>query len=198
LIKTNKCAIYGGTFDPIHNGHLHVIKELIRTDDFDKFIVVPSGRPAQKSAIATAEQRFEMTTLAVAQAIGNEPRIEVADFEVKRPGISFAIDTANEVSKKYPKHEIYWVIGSDALSNIKTWHQFSELSKIIKFLVIERPGFAESDIPAGLNYEFRKIAAKNISASEIRNHISAGEDISDEIPSSVIDFINRNGLYGAA
>lgn len=197
MIKINKCAIYGGTFDPIHNGHLHLIKELIRTDEFDKFIVVPSGTPAQKSAVASAEDRFEMTRLAVAQAIGTNARIEVADYEINRQGLSFAVDTASEVSRKYPDHEIYWVIGSDALANIKSWHKFSDLAKIVKFLIIERPGSAASDFPKELNYELRKIGAMDISASEIREKLAAGEDISETAPSSVLDYIKRNGLYGA-
>ena len=174
-----------------------MIKELIRTDEFDRFIVVPSGTPAQKSAVASAEDRFEMTRLAVAQAIGTNARIEVADYEINRQGLSFAVDTASEVSRKYPDHEIYWVIGSDALANIKSWHKFSDLAKIVKFLIIERPGSAASDFPKELNYELRKIGAMDISASEIREKLAAGEDISETAPSSVLDYIKRNGLYGA-
>ena len=175
-----------------------MIKELIRTNEFDKFIVVPSGTPAQKSAVASAEDRFEMTKSAVAQAIGTNARIEVADYEIKRPGLSFAVDTANEVSRKYPDHEIYWVIGSDALTSIISWHKFSDLAKIVKFLIIERPGSAVSEFPKELNYELRKIGAMDISASEIRERIADGEDISETVPTSVLDYIKRNGLYGTS
>lgn len=175
-----------------------MIKELIRTDEFDKFIVVPSGTPAQKSAVASAEDRFEMTKLAVDQAIDENSRIEVADYELNRTGISFAVDTASEVSRKYPEHEMYWVIGSDALANITSWHKFSDLAKIVKFLIIERPGSAVGDFPKDLNYELRKIGAMDISASEIRERIATGEDISETVPSSVLDYIKRNGLYGAS
>ncbi|MFM8205879.1 MAG: nicotinate-nucleotide adenylyltransferase [Actinomycetales bacterium] len=198
MIKINKCAIYGGTFDPIHNGHLHLIKELTNTGEFDKFIIVPTGTPSQRSAIASAEDRFEMTRLAVAQAIGSDSRVEVADIEVKRDGLSFAIDTVTEISQKYPQHEIYWVIGSDAFPSIETWHNFSELSKIVKFLVIERPGYTESVPPLEVQFERRKIAALDLSASEIRNQLRADQDISNNVPSSVLEFIKRNGLYGAA
>jgi len=198
LIKIKKCAIYGGTFDPIHNGHLHLIYELTRSGDFDKFIVIPSGIPSQKVAIASAADRLAMTKLAVSEMLGSNHLYEVDDCEIKRLGPSFAIDTATEISNRYPEYEIYWIVGSDTLSTLAKWHKFEELAKIVKFLIIERPGFKPDEYPEELKFEIREIEAKDISASEIRSQIKDGKDISNLVPKTVLEYILQNRLYGAA
>ncbi len=198
MIKIKKCAIYGGTFDPIHNGHLHLIDEITRSGDFDKFIVIPSGIPSQKVAIASAADRLAMTKLAVSEMLGSNQLCEVDDCEIKRSGPSFAIDTASEISKRYPESEIFWIVGSDTLSTLAKWHKFGELAKIVKFLIIERPGFKPNEYPAGLKFETREIDAKDISASEIRIQIQNGKDVSRLVPKSVLQYIMQNRLYGAA
>jgi len=198
LIKIKKCAIYGGTFDPIHNGHLHLIDELTRSGDFDKFIVIPSGIPSQKAAIASAADRLAMTKLAVSEMLGSNHLYEVDDCEIKRLGPSFAIDTATEISNRYPEYEIYWIVGSDTVSTLAKWHKFEELAKIVKFIIIERPGFKLNEYPAELKFERREIEAKDISASEIRSQIKDGKDISNLVPKTVLEYILQNRLYGAA
>ena len=198
MIKIKKCAIYGGTFDPIHNGHLHLIDELTRSGDFDKFIVIPSGIPSQKVAIASAADRLAMTKLAVSEMLGSNHLYEVDDCEIKRLGPSFAIDTATEISNRYPEYEIYWIVGSDTVSTLAKWHKFEELAKIVKFIIIERPGFKLNEYPAELKFERREIEAKDISASEIRNEIQNGKDVSKLVPKSVLKYIFENRLYGAA
>jgi nicotinate-nucleotide adenylyltransferase len=198
LIKIKKCAIYGGTFDPIHNGHLHLIDELTRSGDFDKFIVIPSGIPSQKVAIASAADRLAMTKLAVSEMLGSNHLYEVDDCEITRSGPSFAIDTATEILNRYPEYEIYWIIGSDIVPTLARWHKFGELAKIVKFLIIKRPGFKLNEYPQELKFEIRKIEAKDISASEIRNEIQNGKDVSKLVPKSVLKYIFQNRLYGAA
>jgi nicotinate-nucleotide adenylyltransferase len=198
LIKIKKCAIYGGTFDPIHNGHLHLVKELIHGGEFEKVIIVPAGLPSQKEAVASAKDRLEMTKLGVSEVLGSNYLYEVNDSEIERSGPSFAIDTATEISNRYPEYEIYWIIGSDIVANIAKWHRFGELAKIVKFLIIERPGFKLSEYPADLKFDIREIEAKDISASEIRNLINNGKDISTLVPQSVLHYIRQNRLYGAA
>ncbi len=198
MIKIKKCAIYGGTFDPIHNGHLHLISEIARSGDFDKLLVIPSGLPSQKVAIAPAADRLAMTKLAPSEILGSNHLYEVDDCEITRSGPSFAIDTATEILNRYPEYEIYWIIGSDIVPTLARWHKFGELAKIVKFLIIERPGFKLNEYPQELKFEIRKIEAKDISASEIRSQIKDGKDISNLVPKIVREYISQNRLYGAA
>lgn len=193
MIKTRNCAIFGGTFDPFHNGHLHLIDRLIELDEFDQVIVVPSGNPWQRETFASPQERFEMARLALASR-----SIIVSDCEIKRSGASYAIDTLIELSKAYPSETFNWVIGTDAFSGVETWHRFNELAERIQFVVIARPGSEKFIVPNGVRARFVDVAALDISATQIRKMLTKKEDISNLVPKEVASYIKEKGLYGAA
>lgn len=193
MIKTKSCAIFGGTFDPFHNGHLYLIDRLIELGAFEQIIVVPSGNPWQKETVASAQDRFEMARLSL------ETRsVIVSDSELKRPGASYAIDTLTELSAEYPSQSYIWILGSDAFANIQTWHRFSELVAQVEFLVIARPGEEQSSAPKGVRASYLDLAALDISATQIRAMLRKGEEISKLVPTQVLSYIKKKGLYGAA
>lgn len=179
----SRVGIYGGTFDPIHLGHLHVITQLFEKDLVDQLLVVPAGEPLLRdnAPIASAAQRRVMCQLALSDlppAIAS--KVQVNPIEVLRMGPSYAIDTVEAVAQNFPGDTIFLVIGQDAAEKLDQWHRIEELRTLVQFLVIGRPGYSGDGIDIG---------ALNVSASTIRQGLSA------EVSSSVAAFIRDNNLY---
>ena len=179
----SRVGIYGGTFDPIHLGHLHVITQLFEKDLVDQLLVVPAGEPLLRNnaPIASAAQRRAMCQLALADlpsAIAS--KVQVNPIEVLRMGPSYAIDTVEAVAQNFPGDTIVLVIGQDAAGKLDQWHRIEELRAMVQFLVIGRPGYSGDGIDIG---------ALNVSATTIRQGLSA------EVSSSVAAFIRDNNLY---
>ena len=195
MIATNDFAIFGGSFDPIHNGHLHLISSILDLRKFDKLIVIPSGTPWQKEPQASKEDRLAMTRLGVRGI-----NVEVDDCEVLRSGPSYAIETATQLRIQHPDAKFTWIIGSDALMNLATWHKFDELVKLVEFLVIKRPGHVidASQVHAEVRWSSIEIAALDISSTEVRAALASGRDVSQLIPKEVHRYITEKRLYGAA
>ncbi|MSW58749.1 MAG: nicotinate (nicotinamide) nucleotide adenylyltransferase [Actinobacteria bacterium] len=183
-------AIFGGTFDPIHLGHLHLIKEI--SNKFEKVLVIPSGIPWLKGRqpIANAKQRFQMADLAVT-AMGLSPKVEVLPLEVNREGNSYAIDTVTELKQIYPNTNFTLVLGADAANNLGKWHRSEELLKLAKVLVIKRPGASAVD------FDEISIKALDISSTKVRDSIAKRENVSNFLPAKVVTFIREYGLYGS-
>jgi len=195
LTATNSIAIFGGTFDPIHNGHVHVISEILKSGKFSKLVIVPAGKPWQKSPSASANNRLEMTKLAL-----SEIDVEVSNCEVKRDTPSYAIDTVHDLHSLYPESSLTWIIGSDAIAGLSTWNRIDEMASEVDFLIVLRPGHAvdQSAIPHFIKWTSIEIHARDISATQVREKVSGGSDISDLVPPSVAAYIYEKKLYGAA
>jgi nicotinate-nucleotide adenylyltransferase len=193
-------GIYGGTFDPIHNGHLHVIKELLRSRKLDRIIVVPAGDPQLRDKPqASGQDRLSMCKLAIDQLGSEKELVSLSDIEIIRNRPSYAIDTVEELMKKEPGQEFAWIVGSDAYRKIDDWHESERLQDLISFIVIERPTNESSMVEDDFDdFESTDIDALKISATEIRNRIKDGADLSAMVPSTVISFIESKGLYGSA
>ena len=179
----SRVGIYGGTFDPIHLGHLHVITQLIEKKLVDQLLVVPAGEPLlrENAPIATAQQRRSMCQLALADlpaAVAN--KVQVNPIEVLRMGPSYAIDTVEAVAQNYPNDTIVLVIGQDAAEKLNQWHRIDELRGMVEFLIIGRPGYSGDGVDIG---------ALNVAATTIRQGLSA------DLSSSVAAFIRENNLY---
>ncbi|MEY4444832.1 MAG: hypothetical protein RL301_911 [Actinomycetota bacterium] len=179
-MAAKKIGIYGGTFDPIHNGHVKVIAQLLSRGVIDQIILVPAGQPLlrENTPVASGVDRLQMCRLATSQLAG----VVVSDLEIKRTGPSYAIDTVIEIQSQNPGAELFWIIGSDAYEKIDSWHRASELKELVSFIVVERPGFGD-----GLDIE-----AIDISATEIRT----GHDLSS-VPFAVRNYINEKKLYAS-
>jgi len=188
----------GGTFNPIHHGHL-VTAEAIR-DEFklDKVIFVPSGKPPHKdnNKIASPDHRWMMTVLAT---ITNE-YFSVSSMEVKKKGESYTRDTILELKKIYGETtDCYFITGADAIAEISTWHKVEDLPKLAKFIAVSRPGY-KLDINK-IDSRFRKctylieVPALAISSTEIRKRIKRGQSIKYLLPETVENYIYKNNLY---
>ena len=154
--------------------------------------MIPSGKPWLKEnpPVATAEQRFQMADLAIT-SMGLSEKVEVLPIEVKRSGNSYALDTVKELRQIYPDSNFTIVLGSDAARNLANWYQSSELLKLVKVLVIKRPGTPASD------YDEISIKALDISSTKVRQSIAKRENVSDLLPAKVVTFIREFGLYGS-
>ena len=179
----SRVGIYGGTFDPIHLGHLHVITQLIEKNLVDQLLVVPAGVPLlrESAPIATGQQRRAMCQLALADLPREvATKVQVNPIEILRTGPSYAIDTVEAVTQNYPADTIVLVIGQDTADKLEQWHRIDELRDMVEFLVIGRPGFAGNGVD---------IRALDVAATTIRQGLSA------DVSSSVAAFIRENNLY---
>jgi nicotinate-nucleotide adenylyltransferase len=185
-----KIAIIGGTFDPIHIGHLQVISEVAKR--FEKVIVIPTGNPWLKdhTPIASGEQRVAMAQIAV-NSLNLDEKVQVSAIEVKRPGPSYAIDTVNELSKIYPDCQFTLVLGSDAATNLSKWHRSEELKKLVDLLVVKRAGVDSS------SFDEIEISAPDLSSTQIRDKVANSADISELVIPTVASFIKEHHLYGS-
>jgi len=181
-----RIGLYGGTFDPIHNGHIHVIHQLISRKIVDRLLVIPAGEPRlrDQQPQATGAQRRAMCQLAVdALPAEIKSHVEVNPIEVLRQGPSYAIDTVEAVAQTYPDDSILLIVGTDAYEKIDQWHRADELKKMVEFVVIDRP-----DFPGQHNTSVDAIA---VSATDIRAHKS------DAVPAAVAAYIKEQNLYAS-
>ena len=188
--RIQKIAIVGGTFDPIHLGHLKIITEVAKK--FEKVIVIPTGEPWLKATkpIATGEQRVAMVQTAV-NSLNLADQVVVSAIEVKRTGPSYAIDTVTELKKIYPQANFTLVLGSDAAKNLHKWHRSAELQKLVEVLVVKRASVPPSDFPE------IAIDAPEISSTEIRDKVAHSQEISDLVIPTISTFIKEHQLYGS-
>jgi nicotinate-nucleotide adenylyltransferase len=179
----SRVGIYGGTFDPIHVGHLHVITQIIEKKIVDQLLVVPAGQPLLRDQApqASAQQRRTMCQLALSDLPKEvASKVQVNPIEVLRTGPSFAIDTVEAVVQNYPDDQIVLIVGQDAADKLDQWHRIDELRAMVEFVVISRPGFQGNGIDIG---------ALPVAATTIREGLSA------DVSSSVAAFIRENNLY---
>jgi nicotinate-nucleotide adenylyltransferase len=179
-----RVGLYGGTFDPIHNGHLRVISHLIEEKIVDYLLVVPAGEPRLRDSApaASAAARRAMCQLAINELSGDiRSKVEVNPIEILRMGPSYTIDTVEAIAQNYPDDEIVLVVGSDAYQKLDQWHRIEDLRKIVRFEVIQRPG-THAEIG-------RDIDAIDVSATQVRSHSS------DLVPESVAQYIKEHNLY---
>jgi nicotinate-nucleotide adenylyltransferase len=181
-----KIGIYGGTFDPIHHGHLILAREARELFGFEKVIFVPAAvSPFKSSPAATAQVRLSM----LRAAIEGEPGFELDDCELRRPPPSYAIDTIQEIRNRKGDTQIYYLVGEDNLPMLRSWHRFNELRKAVQFIVLDRTG-TPPDHPYPVVH--RKI---DISATEIRKRVASGQSIRYFVPQAVEEIIRRDKIY---
>lgn len=197
-----RLGIMGGTFDPIHYGHLVTAEGARYSFGLDRVIFVPSGRPPHKPGhiVSNPLDRYKMTCLAVA----SNPFFCASAIEVERPGPSFTIDTVRAVMQLYPGAKIYFITGADALLEIFKWKDFDILLTICNFVAATRPGYRlfelrekTASLPSGLkqNISYMEVPALAISSTEIRQRVHDGRPVKYLLPESVEDYIKKNKLY---
>ena len=197
-----KAGVLGGTFDPVHNGHIAMAREARDRLDLSYVVFVPAGNPWLKSdvPVTPAEQRLEMVELAV----GPYSYFRVSRIEIDRPGPSYTIDTIRELkSQPGNKKEIYFILGWDTLTQLPRWHKVSGLVKLCRLVAIPRPGIAPPDLPA-LETEIPGISQSvilldtppvDISATDIRERSARGLSLAGLVPEAVEQYILDKRLY---
>ena len=184
-----KSVFFGGTFDPIHNGHLEIVSYIKNNFNFNKMFLSPAGNQYMKSMppIATPEQRYEMCRLAF-----HDDFITLVDYEVKRSSPSYTIETLRYLKNKYSDFDItHIVLGSDAFNEIKLWKNGSELLRNYKFIIISR---LSSDIEPMSNIKIIE-SLSDISSSDIREKISKNISVLHYTPIEIHNYIKENNLY---
>ncbi len=192
-------GIMGGTFDPIHNGHLLTAECAAYQYDLERVIFVPSANPPHKieQKITDAEQRYLMATLAT---ISN-PKFSVSKIEIKRDGLSYTIDTVREFKKIYPNHKLFFITGTDAIMEIFDWKAPQDLLQEADFIAASRPGYSLGNIEEKISGTYKeeihllKIPGLAISSTNIRQRVQEGRPIKYQLPESVENYIRQKNLY---
>jgi nicotinate-nucleotide adenylyltransferase len=195
----SKIGLLGGTFDPFHFGHLAAADAAIDCAELDRVLFVPAAQPPHRPpAIASPHQRLEMCRL----GIEGEPRFEVSDIELKREGPSYTVDTLEEMRREEPEDELILILGWDAAKLFSTWHEPEKVRELATIVVVARPGSGaprEEDLK-GVGLDKAKVVlclttTPDVSASEIRKAVGAGEPITGKVPKAVERFIAEHRLY---
>lgn len=186
-----RIGIVGGTFNPIHIGHLILAEEAREKLKLDKIIFVPAYFPPHKdnSDIAPASHRYKMISL----AIKTNRYFLLSDTEIKRDGKSYTIDTLRELKKIYPDDELFFIIGSDLLKYLDDWKDLSEIIKMVSFIAATRPGYPLEKIPSYISTI--PIRAVDICGFEIRNAIKENKSFRYLVPEAVFKYIQKKRLY---
>jgi nicotinate-nucleotide adenylyltransferase len=195
-------GIFGGTFDPVHNGHMVAAREVVNQLALDRLYMVVAGTPWQKvdcREVTGAEDRFAMVRAAL-----DDPdwahlldRAEVSRLEIDRSGLSYTADTLLVLHDRYPGDDLVLVVGSDVAADLHTWHQVKEVAMLCRLAVVTRRTGEEVAAAADLGFDAVEVPIpfEDISSSEIRKRIASGESITGMVPGSVETYIRKKGLY---
>lgn len=186
-----RIGIMGGTFDPIHVGHLVAASFVHEELNLDQVIFIPAGNPWQKSETRVSDGKVRLKMIEL--AIESDSRFISSDIEIKRSGPTFSIDTIKELLLENPNNEYFWIIGADALAGMPTWHNFLDLKELIHVVAVNRNGVNSAEVD--FNYRFVEIPEIRISSTEIRNRIANNKSIKYLVPNNVESFIKESGLY---
>jgi len=197
-----KIGVLGGTFDPVHQGHIMMAEEARKSLGLKEVLLVPAGQPMTRSneRITSAEHRLWMLRLAVA----GSPHLKVSTVEIERPGPSFTVDTITELRRKYgSKDEIFFILGWDSLAQLPIWKEPARIVKMCILVAVPRPGWPqpglralEKDIPGiAKRVVFLEKPRVDISATAIREKVARGESVEKLVPGPVADYIKKHSLY---
>jgi nicotinate-nucleotide adenylyltransferase len=194
----SRIGIMGGTFDPIHHGHLSAASEVATRFGLDEVVFVPTGTPWQKShrEVSAAEDRYLMTVIATA----SNPRFAVSRIEVDRPGPTYTIDTLRELHDAGADTELFFITGADALTQILGWHAADELFGLAHFIGVSRPGYEPADLtgfPDGA-VTLLEVPALAISSSDCRARVHRGDPLWYLVPDGVVQYVEKRHLYRGA
>jgi nicotinate-nucleotide adenylyltransferase len=189
-----RVGIMGGTFDPIHHGHLVAASEVAALFGLDEVIFVPTGEPWQKGhrQVSAAEHRYLMTVIATA----SNPRFWVSRVDIDRAGPTYTIDTIRDIAAQRPGAELFFITGADALAQILSWKDAEEALAMARFVGVTRPGYDLSDehLPTD-SVMLLDVPAMAISSSACRARVADGQPVWYLVPDGVVQYINKHRLY---
>ena len=184
----------GGTFDPVHHGHLVAASEVQSLFDLDEVTFVPTGEPWQKEGreVSLPEHRYLMTVVATA----SNPGFTVSRVDIERGGKTYTIDTLRDLRAQHPDADLFFITGADALAQILSWKDAEDLFDLAEFIGVTRPGYelSEDGLPAD-RVHLQEVPAMAISSTDCRDRVAAGEPVWYLVPDGVVQYINKYGLY---
>lgn len=189
-----RLGVMGGTFDPVHHGHLVAASEVADRFDLDEVVFVPTGQPTfkQEQDVTVAEHRYLMTVIATA----SNPRFTVSRVDIERPGLTYTVDTLRDLKTQRPDADLYFITGADAIEQILTWKDAEELFAMAHFVAVTRPGHTLSvdGLPAD-RVSIQEIPALAISSTDVRARACAGQPVWYLVPDGVVQYIAKHRLY---
>ncbi|MEV5415036.1 nicotinate-nucleotide adenylyltransferase [Streptomyces albogriseolus] len=189
-----RLGVMGGTFDPIHHGHLVAASEVAAQFDLDEVVFVPTGQPWQKShrAVSLAEDRYLMTVIATAE----NPQFSVSRIDIDRGGPTYTVDTLRDLNALNPDTDLFFITGADALAQILTWRDSEELFSLAHFIGVTRPGhhLTDAGLPEG-GVSLVEVPALAISSTDCRARVAKGDPVWYLVPDGVVRYIAKRQLY---
>jgi nicotinate-nucleotide adenylyltransferase len=193
-VVQRKIGVMGGTFDPIHHGHLVAASEVADRFGLDEVIFVPTGQPWQKVErdVSRAEDRYLMTVIATA----SNPRFSVSRVDIDRGGLTYTADTLTDLQAEHPDARLFFITGADALAQILSWHRLDELFELAHFVGVTRPGYELEDdhLPDGA-VSLVEVPAMAISSTDCRCRVAEGRPVWYLVPDGVVQYISKRKLY---
>jgi nicotinate-nucleotide adenylyltransferase len=190
--RRRRIGVMGGTFDPIHHGHLVAASEVRQVFDLDEVIFVPTGQPWMKTAASDAEHRYLMTVIATA----SNPDFRTSRVDIERGGPTYTIDTLRDLRREYPDADLFFITGADAVAQILEWKDNDELWELAHFVAVSRPGHALSI--SGLpeqRVSSLEVPALAISSTDCRARVGRGFPVWYLVPDGVVQYISKHHLY---
>lgn len=187
-----RLGVMGGTFDPIHNGHLVAASEVAAEYDLDEVVFVPTGEPWQKAdrKVTDAEHRYLMTVIATA----SNPRFTVSRVDIDREGATYTRDTLLDLRALRPEAELFFITGADAMSQIMSWRDIDQVWDLAHFVGVSRPGYVIADVGRD-NVSQLEIPALSISSTDCRVRVAEDKPVWYLVPDGVVQYIAKYGLY---
>jgi nicotinate-nucleotide adenylyltransferase len=188
-----KIGLFGGSFDPVHLGHLLVAQAAIEELGLDKLFFIPAAQSPFKSEnkIAPAEIRLQLLRLALA----GKTNCEVDEQEIRRGGVSYTSETLRDYAKRFPAAQLFYLIGADNVAKLNEWREADELAKLAEFVAIPRPGESAAEFPKPFRGKFLKGFPVEISSSQIRARVKAGLPVENLVPPFVAEAIRSARFY---
>ena len=192
VTRAPRIGVMGGTFDPIHHGHLVAASEVAQSFDLDEVVFVPTGQPWQKHDVTPSEHRYLMTVIATA----SNPQFTVSRVDVDREGPTYTIDTLRDLKRDRPDAELFFITGADAVAQILSWRDHDELWELAHFVAVSRPGHVLSTdgLPPG-DVSQLEVPALSISSTACRERVHDGEPVWYLVPDGVVQYIAKHHLY---
>lgn len=189
-----RLGVMGGTFDPIHHGHLVAASEVASAFNLDGVLFVPTGEPWQKSKVTPSEHRYLMSVIATA----SNPRFTVSRVDIDRDGPTYTIDTLRDITAAYPDAELFFITGADAIKQIVEWKDVDLIWPLAHFVAVTRPGH-KLELPTAPDgaISVLEIPALAISSTDVRARVGNGNPVWYLVPDGVVQYIGKHNLYQA-
>lgn len=190
--RPQRIGVMGGTFDPIHHGHLVAASEVAESFNLDEVVFVPTGEPWQKTRVTAGEHRYLMTVIATA----SNPRFQVSRVDLDRSGPTYTVDTLRDLQTHYPNAELFFISGADAIQQIFSWKNPEQLWELAHFIGVSRPGhdLGLHGIPEE-HVSLLEIPALAISSTDCRTRVRSGKPVWYLVPDGVVQYIAKHDLY---